>query len=406
MTSRYAQLSQVELASLLPELLLVGFMVDRAGLPWCMKDFGREEMEQIAIDEWVAASPIYAKRIQKALNFEGDDVVTIFKAMQFDVGAPPQFMDFRYVIHDPYHGEFYLNHCGSLIDLEPLGADFITGMCHTIEDPTFDATAIATNPRAQMRPIHRPPRVPTDQHPHCAWTVSIEDHHPAVPEPPGLDEMRRTRLANLELDAIHPSEDGVTDYSGPLVSDVDFTKFSHSTLVRLADEVCIQMHLLSLGLARALEARTDTTAGNSIRVSQMIGFGAAAAERLLAVLKLPPNADGAKRILELHPMFNPAAYVSAEWEGDRLVFTRSQAHDDEAWVSLLGRDEVRPLQAIVQAVDPTLDVDVVEVSDGWAVAVTEGHDAAPETKEAAVTKMGDIATWQFEKRTSLPLTVV
>jgi len=104
MTSRYAQLSQVELASLLPELLLVGFMVDRAGLPWCMKDFGREEMEQIAIDEWVAASPIYAKRIQKALNFEGDDVVTIFKAMQFDVGAPPQFMDFRYVIH----GEFYL----------------------------------------------------------------------------------------------------------------------------------------------------------------------------------------------------------------------------------------------------------------------------------------------------------
>jgi hypothetical protein len=55
----------------------------------------------------------------------------------------------------------------------------------------------------------------------------------------------------------------------------------------------------------------------------MIGFGAAAAERLLAVLKLPSNADGAKRILELHPMFNPAAYVSAEWEGDRLVFTRS-----------------------------------------------------------------------------------
>jgi hypothetical protein len=166
------------------------------------------------------------------------------------------------------------------------------------------------------------------------------------------------------------------------------------------------MHLLSLGLERALGARTDSATANSIRVSQMIGFGAGAAERLQVALKMPSNADGAKRILELHPMFNPAAYVSAEEEGDQLVFTRSQAHDDEAWVSLLGRDEVRPLQAIVQAVDPTLDVDVVEVSDGWAVAVTEGHDAAPQTKEGAVTKMGDIATWQFEKRMSLPLTVV
>ena len=34
------------------------------------------------------------------------------------------------------------------------------GMCHDIEDPTFDATAVATNRKAQIRPIHRPPRYP------------------------------------------------------------------------------------------------------------------------------------------------------------------------------------------------------------------------------------------------------
>ena len=34
------------------------------------------------------------------------------------------------------------------------------------------------------------------------------------------------------------------DYSGPLLADVDFGAFSHSALVRIADEVCLQMHLL------------------------------------------------------------------------------------------------------------------------------------------------------------------
>ena len=49
-------------------------------------------------------------------------------------------------------------HCGALMDVEPMGDDFVVAMCHHIEDPTFDATACATNPRARMRPIHRPPR--------------------------------------------------------------------------------------------------------------------------------------------------------------------------------------------------------------------------------------------------------
>ncbi len=96
--------------------------------------------------------------MQRALAFEGDDVVTIFKGLQLDIGAPPQFMDFRYTVHDPWHGEFQLDHCGALMDVEPMGPSYVTAMCHDIEDPTFDATAVATNPKAQVRPIHRPPR--------------------------------------------------------------------------------------------------------------------------------------------------------------------------------------------------------------------------------------------------------
>ena len=139
------------------------------------------------------ASPIYTERMQKALKYEGVDVITIFKGLQLDIGAPPQFMDFRYAVHDRWHGEFHLDHCGALLDVEPMGEDYVRGMCHDIEDPTFDATAVATNPKAQVRPIHRPPRTPTDQHPHCRVD---RDHRRVLPRGratiPVLDVVRQT----------------------------------------------------------------------------------------------------------------------------------------------------------------------------------------------------------------------
>lgn len=113
--------------------------------------------------------------MQKALNFEGDDVPTIFKGLQLDIGAPPQFMDFRFTLHDRWHGEFHLDHCGALLDVEPMGDDYVVGMCHTIEDPTFDATAIATNPRAQVRPSTGRPQAGRP-----ASALCVDRHHRRV----------------------------------------------------------------------------------------------------------------------------------------------------------------------------------------------------------------------------------
>src|ERR1700692_3981624 len=198
MTSRYASLTREELAKLVPELLLIGQLIDRSGMAWCIHEFGREEMLQIAIEEWAGCSPVYTRRMQKALRYEGVDVITIFKGLQLDIGPPPQFMDFRYTVHDRWHGEFPLLFCGALRAVEPMGEDYVRGMCHDIEDPTFDATAVATNRRAQIRPIHRPPRTPTARQPHCAWTVIIDEGYPAVEDHPALGVIRRTRAARTE----------------------------------------------------------------------------------------------------------------------------------------------------------------------------------------------------------------
>jgi hypothetical protein len=408
MTSRYAALSRDELATLVPELLLIGQLIDRSGMAWCISEFGREEMLQIAIEEWAAASPLYTKRMQKALNYEGVDVITIFKGLQLDIGAPPQFMDFRYTVHDRWHGEFHLDHCGALLDVEPMGEDYVHGMCHDIEDPTFDATALATNRKTQVRPIHRPPRTPSDRHPHCAWTVIIDESYPDVPFIPAMDILASSRAHHTELDAVDPNDEGMADYSGPLLSDVDFGAFSHSALVRMADEVCLQMHLLNLSFVIAVGKRagTNTELATEICTKQLIGLAGIAAERIHRALDLPRGIEGAVRVLELHPLLNPTAYVSAEFGPDTVHIGRSPAHEDGAWISLVTPAETRPLQAIVAAVDPHLDVQLEGSDTDWTARVVETDTAAKEFPEVSVVRVSGGASWVFEPRKSLPLTVV
>jgi hypothetical protein len=376
-------------------------------MAWCISSFGREEMVQIAIEEWAGASPIYTKRMQRALNFEGDDVPTIFKGLQLDIGAPPQFMDFRYTIHDRWHGEFHLDHCGALLDVEPMGDEYVFGMCHTIEDPTFDATAVATNSRAQMRPVHRPPRVPSDRHPHCAWTVIIDKSYPEAESIPALDIVRRTRAATWELEPVDRSDEGQPDYSGPLLSDLDFGAFSHSALVRMADDVCLQMHLLYLSFALAVRQRaTDDAEAVLIGTRQLIGLAGLAAERIHRALRLAGGIEGTLRVLELHPLLNPAGYVVAETAQNRLIVHQSPAHDDNAWISLCSPESVQPLQAIATAVDPRIEVRVSGTNADWTAELVETDTPATELPEVSVAKVSGGSSFQFQPRRSLPLTVV
>src|SRR5688572_11263875 len=74
----YAALDRMTLAKLVPELLLSGQLIDRSGMAHCIAAFGRETMAQIAIEEWMAASPVYTKRMRTALKIDGDGVADMF----------------------------------------------------------------------------------------------------------------------------------------------------------------------------------------------------------------------------------------------------------------------------------------------------------------------------------------
>ncbi|WP_063046227.1 hypothetical protein [Nocardia pseudovaccinii] len=413
MISRYAELSREQLAILVPELLLCGHLIDRSGMAHTIAAFGRDGMAEVAIEEWQVASPVYTRRMQQAMNFRGDSVETIFKGLQLDIGAPPQFLDFRFRVDDHDHGEFWLDHCGALADVEPLGDKYVTAMCHTIEDPTFDATALATNPYAQVRPIHRPPRVPADRRPVCAWKVTIDPAHvpPAVPR--NADTVADSAAARVELEPVDPADDGHHDYSGPLLSDLRFADFSKSALVRLADEVCLQQHLLVLGFLIAIRERVDEQTARDIGRKQFAGVAGVTAERLRRALDLGDDLAALAQILMLHPAWNPAPYMAIEVvrKADSLILRLDRqggAFVDGVWPTLIDADHPDAIDAIARAVNPHFRSRVrAEDPDYIEFVIDAADDPFPELAEVALTRISTGAEFSFTDRgIPLPLTVV
>ncbi len=407
----FDELDRQQLAALLPELLLCGHLIDRAGMPHLLARFGRDGMRDIAIEEWQGASPHYTRRMQRALGYEGDDLVTIFKGLQLDVGAPPQFLDFRFRVETPQRGYFQLDHCGALLDVEPMGEDFVTAMCVDIEDPTMDATALATNPRARMTPLHRPPRADRTSTPHCEWLVDIDESRDPVPWPPFTLEIGRSRAATYAgASRIDPDEDGAADYAGPIMSDLDFTTFSRSALVRIAEEVCLQWHLLAISTRRALAVRTHEAETADLLRRQFTGTAGITTERLRAALGLGTSAADVAALLQIHPAFQPAGYtgVTVEVDGDRVLLSLpsdSAAVEDGGWLATVDEDHLGPIDALLHGVDPTWHAAVHESSWGLVVEVVRG-EPRPECAEVALVRFSRGASFAFAPRHALPLTVL
>lgn len=404
MTHRTAEdLDHEELATLVKEHLMAGHLIDRSGMP-VVTEHGIEVMRDVAIDEWMGASPIYTKRTQRLLGFEAPTVEACFKAMQLEIGAPLEFMDFRFTVTDDHHGSFHLDHCGALMDVEPMGEEFVVAMCHDIEDPTFDATAWATNAKMQVRPIHRPPRTPADRHPHCAWTVTIEDDHEATPEPPQLARIAASRAAHLPLTPIPAFEgepDGMLDYAKPLDPDLAARDFATPVLRAFDEEVCLQGHYLAMSFMAAVEDRLGTEAAIDALERQFVGVAGAVAQRLTRAFGLGDGADDVATAFSLHPAFKPAAYaawqVRVDGEVVRLELGPCPAREEQGldnWLSLLADGRDRALSAIAAGVDPHWSVR----ADGpcrWVAS--RGDVAAPEMDEVTLTKFSTGVAFTFER---------
>ncbi len=363
-----ADFTRRRLARLGREWLLIGHLQDRVGMPLVLAQHTADEMAAVAIEEWMGASPIYSARVQRTLRFGppvGErNVATIFKNIKLDIGAPHHFLDFQFSVRDDHYGEFWLDHCGALMDAEPMGDEYVTRMCHDIEDPTFDATAAAIHPCAKIRPIHRPPRVPSDRAPHCHWTAVIDETTEPYTQHANLALVGRSLLASVPLD--DPGSDaepgGWPDLGGDRDVNFHLEDLSHRALVLGLQEVAIQTHLLARAFLTCVAQRWGDTEAADFGPGVFAGVAGIGAERLRDEFEFPMGEmPSIAKVLQLHPVFFPSTYVRRVIESDGNTvrfalldgpcFEESDAH---SWFASFENDDAAhpALDAIAFAIDP------------------------------------------------------
>ncbi|MBV8951143.1 MAG: hypothetical protein JOZ99_09730, partial [Actinobacteria bacterium] len=402
------ELPRTELVPVALEQMLLGMIATRAMLPQVVMHGGDMDlMNQVAIDEWMGASPNYTWRMRRLMGIEGDDVNAIIKALQLDCGFVHQYMDVAYKVTDDLHAEFWLNHCGALLDAEPHGEERVFGMCHTIEDPTFDATALATNPRARIRPIHRPPRAPADRHPHCHWTLVIDPENDPVGAIPLTEEVGRLPLASVPNEVPPDREPGgMRDYTGPLRPGFRLADLSWGGLAAVAREFQVQAHLLVAATELALRTHFDVDVARRIVGDAWVGTAWLTSERMAGALRLEArDPHGLARVLSLHGALPPGFDRTVEVHGNdvHVELVPSMAgllsRDHAGWLGLLASRETRGLEAAVFGFDRRARVHDVDVRDGrvaFRARIDGSAEPVAEPDSVALARIGMASTWHFD----------
>lgn len=402
---RLEDLSRTELARLGREFMLYGHTYDRALMPQVgMRLGGGREIEPLSIWEWKGASPNYTRRMKRLMKIEGDGVDAIVKALQLDVGFPHEYMDVRFAVHDARHAEFWLNHCGALMDVEKRGEAAVVMMCHRIEDPTFDATAVATNPRARMRPVHRPPRTPADRQPHCHWTITIEPGAEPLVEEPLTLEVGRLPLAQVPNERPADREPGGRpDYAGAFDPDFRLEHLSQGALVAALREFALQAHLLASSASLFLSQRHEPAAVCEVLAHQWEGANWLTSERIAAALGIAGGGiEAVAQVLALHPALPPGLAAAIEPRGERgarLALSGPPGLLDAkapGWLGVLAAGDTRPLAALAQAVEPRARVRA-EGAHAFAIEVEPAAEPAAQPQSAALTKLSTVAAWRFRE---------
>lgn len=414
-----ADFSRATLAVLGREYLLLGHLVDRVGLPLVVQRFDEEAQTQFSIDEWMGASPIYSKRMQRALGFEGSDVETVFKNLQLEIGAPPQFMDFQFRLDKPEYGEFWLPHCGALLDVEPFGEKRVKRMCHDIEDPTFDATAAATHPCMKMRPIHRPPRVPNGRYPHCLWSVFIDDEGTPYEQHANVEINLKSKIANIAIAVPDTNREpgGWTDYSGPFDPGLQLEDFSQRAQLTVMQEAAVQTHLLVRAYMLCIAQKFGEDDAAELGRRQWIGSAAMGAYRLRKALGIEgTDIEAVAKVFQVHPHFQPRTYVDFRVEITGTASARIsirdcpalQEGDTYSWFAGLDMGEVHPaLEAIATMSNPQARLHPVanpqNAALAWDVVIDTNTDVREEPPELKLGRISRGVDFEFVQRRTLRL---
>jgi hypothetical protein len=239
--------------------------------------------------------------------------------------------------------------------------------------------------------------------------VTIPPDAPPVAEHPLTDVVRRSRLARLALSPVPEQADGRCDYAGAFDPDLELEDLAHGTLVRVADEFCLQGHLLVRAFMLTIAERWGEAAAQEIAAHQWVGIAGVAAERVRAAMRVEDaGLDAVAKLFQLHPAFHPRAYVDLHvardadvvrcWIGDCPAFDEGDAW---SWLALPAGARHRALDAIARVADPharTQPCTVPGARVAWTVTVDPAAEPLPEPPEVMVTRLSRGSSFRFVSR--------
>ena len=419
-TDALLELDRLALARLGREYMVAAQLNSRAGYAALRINHGDAAYKDTAIDNWMAVSPVYTRRMQRAMGFAGgDDVATIFKGLQLECGFAHQYMDVHFEVDAADSGRFWLHSCGPLLETEPRGEDAVRVMCHDIEDPTFDATAAATPPRIMMRPLHRPPRNDSGlgngahRYPHCRWKVFKGEENTGFEHTPVMYELQRSLLAAVPLvrqeDIVEAG--GLEDYSGPFDPHLQFEDFSQRALQLIIQENAIQALLLAHSFTRSQTIHYGDAVGRRFSERSWVGHARVAVERLRRLPGLQgDDIETMAKLFQLHPHFYPRSYVDFRVEITGAASLRVSIGDCPAlheeiphnWFSQLSPEPHPALESLAAHVNPHARCHGVsapgEARLAWEIHIDAGNAPLPEPLEMQIARTSGGMEFEFERR--------
>ena len=254
-----------------------------------------------------------------------------------------------------------------------------------------------TNPRARIRPIHRPPRLPADREPHCHWTIIIDPENEPVGPARLSRQIAQLPLASLSIEP-RPPGDG---YQRELDTKFRLADCSDSTLAAVTREFSVQNHLLMASAEVALAERFGVAWARHALAEAWLATAWVGSVRLRDVLG--DEVDLAT-VLALHPAIPPGFTRSIEVRDEHVHCTlvpESPAlldTDQPGWIGSLVRGETAGIQGVVQPIDDRARVEGVRI-EGGAVAidvhVDPNAEPAPEPRVVAFMRIGMLSRWKF-----------
>jgi hypothetical protein len=377
------------------DIMLANHIHDRGALLQIALQYGTKAQTAVACDEWMGSSPIYNLRNRKLMKMDGDDVATVLKCLQLDIGAPHNFLAFHYEVCSPEEGYFWTTTCGPYNHVRRMtnaDPDMETQICHHMEDPTFDATVMAVNPRMRCRPVFRPPHGEVPEGGPCRWRVAIEKDVGLVEDNPTLGIVQQSLAAGFEYTPVEADEDGLTDYRGEFKRDLTLEDLSHNTLARQCKEFALDVHLLNRACYTSVAERWGADVIVPLEIEQWRNMAPLTVHRLRRTFNMEGDDMSAiLKVLQLNP-FLPWDYLELNYElvdeGHGKVWLEDCAalHEplDRGIVSLLTHHPETPgFGAMATAVNPRARVSRIDTATlpravvAWEIRIDP--ESAPES---------------------------